>query len=428
MKNRFHLFRGRGQAIWMMIWQNKKFLYGTIFFFAILFVVFLGVGKRKLRNMELISEDSKVLQDTSEGLDRKEETDEINAVYGSYQITKFFPTQYYQNMKYDVMPEQEADMLLNRIVVIETEVLITYDTERSLGMRGNRQAFDGNYIIETYTVSNPEYGWNNLETDTLDVYIEPDEEMEQAIGKTYFEQLEGVISTPQLCQSYGKQYFYTLEDKNKLIMFSQLTNQYFLLERCADESGEKLPEWTEGEKEDFLKEIYGEYQVMEFLPTKYYPALDSNGYEILPREEADMMVGQEMILKEDLFAAYDNYRRPNSQITGRIEDGFWIEKVEVQNPQYQVKSVRYEEIYGIQEGMLAELLEQQEYVEIEVYPGYETNGSRVLPQLFLMEDGRMIWYSMGEYFLLEKREHGQILTSKEVMEYPFFGTCFCNLM
>lgn len=37
------------------------------------------------------------------------EPDEINVFYGSYKITQFFPTQYYQNMKYDVMPEQEAD-------------------------------------------------------------------------------------------------------------------------------------------------------------------------------------------------------------------------------------------------------------------------------------------------------------------------------
>ena len=367
---------------------------------AILVVVFLGIEKCKLRNIELIPGDSEVLQYASEELNTKE--DDINVIYGSYKIVKFFPTQYYQNMKFDVMPQQEADMLLNRIVVIDTEILITYDTERSLGTRRNGQAFDGNYIIETYTVRNPEYGWSNLETDTLDVYIEPDDEMEQAIGKSYFKQLDGVISTPQLCEPYGKQYFYTLADEDKLIMFSQLTNQYFLLEKCADKLVEGLPEWTECDREELLKEIFGEYQVIEFLPTKYYPALDSNGCEILPREEADMMVGQEIVLKEELFISYDNYRRPNSFITGRMEDDFWIEKVEVQNPQYHVKSVRYEEIYGIREGMLAEQLEQQEYVEIDVHPGYETNGSRILPQLFLMDDGKIILYSMGEYFLLDK--------------------------
>lgn len=334
---------------------------------------------------------------------KKEEIDDIKVIYGSYKITEFFPTRYYQNIKYDVMPEQEAGMLLERIVIIKPEILITYDTERSLGTNGERDAFDGNYMLATYTVNKPEYGWDNLETDILDVYIEPDEDMEQAIGKMYFEQLKGVISTPQLCKPYGRQYFYTLKDRDKLIMFSQLTDQYFLLERCEDEPDEKLPEWTEDEKEELLGQIYGEYQVIKFLPTKYYPALDSSGYEILPIVEADMMIGQEIVLNESFFVTYDNYRLPNSYITGRIEDGFMIEKVTVQSPQYQVKSVRYEEIYGICEGMLAEELEQQEYVEIDVYPGYETNGSRVLPRLFLMDDGRIIMYSMGEYFLLNRK-------------------------
>lgn len=376
-----------------------------MFFFAILIGVFLGIGKFRLKQKELVPESSDVLQYVDEKLDVEREADNINVIYGSYKITNFLPTQYYKNMKYDVMPEQEADMLLGRIVVIRPEILITYDTERSLGTRSGREAFDGNYMIETYRIEDPQYDWNMLETDVLTKYPQPDWEMEQAIGKGYLEQLEAVISTPQLCsEPYGIQYFYTLNDKDKLIMYSGFTNQYFLLERCIDEPEEELQELTDSEKEELLKEVYGEYRVMEFLPTKYYPVLDSNGDEYLPEEEADMMIGQKILIGENCFLTYDNYRRPNSYITERSEEDFQLEKVEVENPRYQVKSVRREEIYGIRDGILIEEVELQIYVEIDVYPGYETNGSKTLPQLFLIEDGRIALYSMGEYFLLEKTE------------------------
>ena len=49
--------------------------------------------------------------------------------------------------------------------------------------------------------------------------------------------------------------------------------------------------------------------------------------------------------------------------------------------------------------MLPEELEQHEYIEIDLYPGYE----RMLPQLFLTESGKIMLYAMGEYFLLERK-------------------------
>lgn len=101
---------------------------------------------------------------------------------------------------------------------------------------------------------------------------------------------------------------------------------------------------------------------------------------------------------------YNNCRRPNSYIAGRSETDFWLERAEVQNPRYDVRSVRSAEIYGIDAWTFAEETDAQTYVEIDVYPGYETNGSKMLPQLFLLEDGRLALYSMGEYFLLEKIE------------------------
>lgn len=51
--------------------------------------------------------------------------------------------------------------------------------------------------------------------------------------------------------------------------------------------------------------------------------------------------------------------------------------------------------------MLPDQITQQEYIEIDVYPGYYA-GDNTLPQLFVTEDGKIILYAMGEYFLLKK--------------------------
>lgn len=148
------------------------------------------------------------------------------------------------------------------------------------------------------------------------------------------------------------------------------------------------------QKNQLLKEIYGIYEVTAFLPTKFYPAKDSAGYVILPQKEADLMLGQEIVITEERFNTYDNRRSPNSEITGRSEDDFRIEKVEMENPEYSVKSRFRQDIYGLRDDMLPEELEQHEYIEIDLYPGYE----RMLPQLFLTESGKIMLYAMGSIF------------------------------
>ena len=85
------------------------------------------------------------------------DTDGMAEYYGYYQITQFYPTIYYGKIKYDCLPEQEADMMLGRIVIIEPERLVTYDSERRLGTREGRDGFGGKYIIKEYTLDNPKY-------------------------------------------------------------------------------------------------------------------------------------------------------------------------------------------------------------------------------------------------------------------------------
>lgn len=128
-------------------------------------------------------------------------------------------------------------------------------------------------------------------------------------------------------------------------------------------------------------------------------------YEIrLPRKETDMMIGQEIRIEEGYFSTYDNFRLPNSEIAGRAMDEFLLEEVNIPDLDYQVTVKQRDEIYGLRDEMLREDIVQEEYIEVNVLPGYYTNGDRNLTQLYLLEDGRIIMYAMGEYFLLQKSE------------------------
>ena len=312
--------------------------------------------------------------------------------YGYYQITQFYPTIYYGKIKYDCLPEQEADMMLGRIVIIEPERLVTYDSERRLGTREGRDGFGGNYIIKEYTIDNPKYECKGIESELIESFPKSD------IDK----KLENVITIPQLCSPYGTQYYYTLSDADQMILYSTLSNQYFLLEKMEQKQERKmLAPFSDVQKKKLLEEIYGNYEIIQFLPTKFYPAKDSSGYDLLPLEEAYMMIGQEITIKEDFFNTYDNNRRPNSRIADRLEDGFWIAEVKIEHPEYRIERKYRKDIYGLRDNMLPDQITQQEYIEIDVYPGYYA-GDNTLPQLFVTEDGKIIMYAMGEYFLLKK--------------------------
>ena len=188
------------------------------------------------------------------------------------------------------------------------------------------------------------------------------------------------------------------------------TEGYFIMEKL-----DYVPEFaepvqpTEAEKRKILEEVYGEYEITEFLPTVYYPANDSSGIPYLPQEETDMMIGRRVIVREEMFRTWDNYRYPNSTYGppyGRDKEGYWIKEAEVTEPEYQIRNVPRDEIYGLRDDMLSNDMIREVYTEIDVYPGYRMNESwhdaEVLPQLFLLGDGRIIMYGMGEYFLLKK--------------------------
>ena len=117
-----------------------------------------------------------------------------------------------------------------------------------------------------------------------------------------------------------------------------LVIRIFLSGKLEEEPEQKLErELSIEEKSEILQEILGTYTIVEFLPTKFSPAPDVEGDPYLPEEEAEMMIGKEITIEEDIFVSYDNFRRPNSNIVKRSMDDFWVERVDIPSPDYQIE-------------------------------------------------------------------------------------------
>ena len=333
-------------------------------------------------------------------LEEEQEQDVLEPYYGFYRISEFFPAKSRGAARYDWLPDQEADMLLGRIVELGEDRLVTYDSLRKLGTRDGRTAFPGNYIIEKIVIEDPQYSWEPLTEETVElemVSIYPGIFPEGYIGA-----VEGKIDI-QIASPWGNHYYYVMPDG--ILRYSTLSSGYFYLEKLEEEP-ERQEEGvlSAEEKSEILQKLLGTYTVVEFLPTKFYPASDPNGDLYLPEEEAEMMIGKEITVEEDIFVSYDNFRQPNSEIVKRSMDDFRVERVDIPSPDYQIEEKDRNELYGLRDDMLREELLQDRYIAISVFPGYSANSERCLPQLYLLDDGRIIMYAMGEYFLLEKKD------------------------
>lgn len=346
--------------------------------------------------------DKEVYLPDEEIIDTNEENQNmIEKYYGVYQIKEFWPTIYYEHYKFDSLTVQEADMMIGHIIEIKENMLVTYESLRRLGKRDDRKFFSGNYMIEEILIENPMYEWETLNPDSEWYERVPYGDFASTLKK-YSEKITGRISI-QVAAPWGDQEYFVMEDN--IIMYSSLSGQYFLLEKLDKETEKVIPnkQVSATDREIILQETYGTYTITEFLPTKFYPALDSGGDILLPQGEADLMTGKEVVIGEKLFVTYDNFRLPNSEICGRASDEYLLEKVEISDPNYSVEVKIRDNIYGLRDDMLPKDMIQDEYIEISVFPGYAASGSDdVLPQLYLLDDGRIIMYAMGEYFLLEK--------------------------
>lgn len=337
------------------------------------------------------------------------ENNTIEKYYGTYEITEFWPTlSYYKGYRWDFLMKQEADMMLGHIVEIQEDSLVTYECFRwNRVYRGRRVAWSGNYQIEKVLIENPQYKWEIVDSASVSL-----EEFAGRLRESFpcaaeFEDCREKICgriTVTVEEPYVQEY-YVMEDG--IIMHSTMAGEYFYLKKLDKEPDKAMITNTlsEEKKEEIKEKVYGNYMITKFLPTKFYPALDVAGDILLPQEEADMMIGKEVVVKKEMFTTYSNNRLPNSQIMNRSMEEYLLEKIEIPTPDYQIEMRLRDDIYGLRDEMLPEEMIQEEYLEISVYPGYEKSVfDEVLPQMYLLNDGRLLLYAMGEYFLLEKVE------------------------
>lgn len=151
-----------------------------------------------------------------------ERTDELpEEYYGEYRITQFCPTEDYVGISETVLTQQEAEQMLEKDIVIQDRLFVTYDSERRIGTRGDRELPTKDSMITEYCYPGP------VSPDIILREAHPDERLREAVGEEYYEKINGVFSNIYI----GWQQFYTLEGEEKLIMHSMLTGQNFILER-----------------------------------------------------------------------------------------------------------------------------------------------------------------------------------------------------
>ena len=152
----------------------------------------------------------------------QERTDELpEEYYGEYRVTQFCPTEDYAGISETVLTHQEAEQMLEKDIVIQDRLFVTYDSERRIGTRGDRELPTKDSMITEYCYPGP------VSPDIILREAHPDERLREAVGEEYYEKINGVFSNIYI----GWQQFYTLEGEEKLIMHSMLTGQNFILER-----------------------------------------------------------------------------------------------------------------------------------------------------------------------------------------------------
>lgn len=151
--------------------------------------------------------------------------------YGDYRITRFCPAEGYDEIGESVLMRQEAEQMLGKEIRIrggeEEELFITYDSERRRGMREGRKPPTEESMVTKYDYSSG-FVWHSASPETLIHESYPDERMREAVGEEYYEKINGSFYNEFNVQW---QHFYTMEGEDKLIMYSRMTGQYFILEK-----------------------------------------------------------------------------------------------------------------------------------------------------------------------------------------------------
>lgn len=148
------------------------------------------------------------------------------ACYGEYRIARFCPARDYEEVIENVLTQEDVEQMLQKTIVIQEDSFVSYESERRTGSRENRKMLEEDNMIREYCFGTI-YMWEPVSPDSILEGNRPDNRMREAVGEEYYEKIDGVFHNVYI----GFQRFYTLEDKDELIMYSMMTGQYYVLKK-----------------------------------------------------------------------------------------------------------------------------------------------------------------------------------------------------
>ena len=154
---------------------------------------------------------------------------------------------------------------------------------------------------------------------------------------------------------------------------------------------------TQKEAQDIeeIKKYYGTYKISEFWPD-IKPWIGSRD-DLLPWEEVELFLQQQIVISEELFLTYDNNRYHGG---GLRNMDFYIEQYQIENPTYSIS----ENLNGIFLPKTQDKALEPEKV-LTVEDGYLINGNELVkPEFVITQGGKliMILEKAGQYFILDK--------------------------
>lgn len=146
--------------------------------------------------------------------------------HGVYWIKRFIPAAEYEETGGNILTQQEAEEMQEKEFVIQAESFVSYDSERRIGTRDDREPVQEISMVKEYQYPTM-YIWRPVDPDTLLRGFQPDDRLRGAVGEAYYDKINGMFTNVYL----GWQQFYTLDGGEELIMHSMLTGQDFILEK-----------------------------------------------------------------------------------------------------------------------------------------------------------------------------------------------------
>lgn len=165
-----------------------------------------------------------------------------------------------------------------------------------------------------------------------------------------------------------------------------------------------------------MEPYYGTYEITEFVAELI--SWCATSLDTIPSEEVDLMMGQKIIISEDVFSAYDNFRYHGAP---KLESDYSILKYKIENPHYEFaegspfaikgwtnlltgqleerlaypyRRIQLKECFSIKSGEVSDCSTRTESYENDM----------VVPTMYVMDDDQLLWEAgrTGTCFVIKK--------------------------